>query len=63
MYKVVDGKATATEIHVSPQNNGKEYIVERGLSVGDIIISEGAGLVKEGTEIKPRSASGEEEQK
>ena len=63
VYKVVDGKATATEIHVSPQNNGKEYIVERGLSVGDIIISEGAGLVKEGTEIKPRSASGEEEQK
>lgn len=63
VYKVVDGKASATEIYVSPHNNGKEYIVEKGLSVGDIIISEGAGLVKEGTEIKSRSASEEEEQK
>ena len=52
VYKVVDGKASATEIHVAPNNNGTEYIVERGLEVGDIIVSEGAGLLKEGTEIK-----------
>ena len=52
VYKVIDGKASATEILVSPQNNGKEYIVEGGLEVGDIIIAEGAGLVKEGAEIK-----------
>ena len=52
VYKVIDGKASATEIQVSPQNNGKEYIVEGGLEVGDIIIAEGAGLVKEGAEIK-----------
>ncbi len=52
VYKVVDGKASATEIHVAPNNNGTEYIVERGLETGDIIVSEGAGLLKEGTEIK-----------
>ena len=54
VYKVIDGKASATEIRISPQNNGKEYIVEAGLEVGDIIVAEGAGLIKEGTEIKTR---------
>ena len=34
-----------------PQNNGKEYIVENGLSEGDTIIAEGAGLLKEGIQI------------
>ncbi len=52
VYRVIDGKASSTEISVSPQNNGIEYIVNSGLAVGDIIISEGAGLIKEGTEIK-----------
>ena len=54
VYKVIDGKASATEIRVAPQNNGKEYIVEAGLEVGDIIVAEGAGLIKEGTEIKSK---------
>ena len=53
---MVDGKASATEIHVAPQNNGKEYIVTSGLEVGDIIVAEGAGLIKEGTPIKSRPA-------
>ena len=61
-YKVVDGKASSTEIHVAPQNNGVEYIVERGLEVGDIIVSEGAGLLKEGTEIKIKETSAQEEE-
>ena len=60
VYKVVDGKASATEIHVSPQNNGTEYIVERGLEVGDVIVAEGAGLLKEGTVIKTKDTSAEE---
>ena len=54
VYRVVDGKASSTEISVSPQNNGVEYIVIKGLEVGDIIISEGAGLIKEGTVIKTK---------
>ena len=56
VYKVVDGKASATEIHVAAQNNGKEYIVTDGLEVGDIIVAEGAGLIKEGTPIKSKPA-------
>ena len=56
VYKVVDGKASSTEIHVAPQNNGTEYIVTDGLKVGDIIVAEGAGLIKEGTPIKTRTA-------
>ena len=54
VYKVIDGKASATEIRVSPQNNGVEYIVENGLEVGDVIVAEGAGLIKEGTVIKSK---------
>ena len=55
VYKVVDGKASSTEIHIAPQNNGVEYIVTDGLEVGDIIVAEGAGLIKEGTPIKRKN--------
>ena len=54
VYKVVDGKASATEILVAPHNNGTEYIVTGGLQVGDIVVAEGAGLIKEGAVIKSR---------
>lgn len=52
VYKVVDGKAVSTRIEVFPQNDGKEYIVESGLQEGDVIIAEGAGLVREGTVVE-----------
>jgi len=52
VYKVVNGKTKATPITLYPQNNGKEYIVDEGLQVGDTIIAEGAGLLKEGIEVK-----------
>ena len=61
VYKVIDGKASATEIHISPQNNGVEYIVEEGLEVGDVIVAEGAGLIKEGTVIRSKSEKEAEE--
>lgn len=48
VYKVVDGKAVSTPIEVENTNDGKEYIVTSGLQEGDTIISEGAGLVREG---------------
>ena len=48
-YKVVDGKAESTPIEVFEINDGKEYIVEDGLQTGDVIVSEGAGLLKDGT--------------
>lgn len=58
VYRVVDGKTKATPITLFPQNNGKEYIVESGLQVGDTIIAEGAGLLKEGIEIGNNKARG-----
>ena len=54
VYKVIDGRASASEITVAPQNNGTEYIVTSGLNVGDVIVAEGAGLIKEGAPIKSR---------
>ncbi|MBP5340282.1 MAG: efflux RND transporter periplasmic adaptor subunit [Prevotella sp.] len=51
VYRVVDGKTKATPITLFPQNNGQEYIVEEGISEGDTIIAEGAGLLKDGIEI------------
>ena len=45
---------------MAPQNNGKEYIVVSGLEVGDVIVAEGAGLIKEGTVIKSKSMEGQE---
>ena len=53
VYRVVDGKTKATHIELFSQNNGNEYIVERGLNVGDTIIAEGAGLLREGIVIAP----------
>lgn len=48
-YRVVDGKATSTQISVFAVNDGREYIVEDGLNAGDVIVAEGAGLLQEGT--------------
>lgn len=51
-YKVMDGKATSALITVADVNDGREYIVLEGLQPGDEIVSEGAGLVREGTPVK-----------
>lgn len=51
VYRVVGGKTKATPVTLYPQNNGREYIVEEGISEGDTIIAEGAGLLKEGVAI------------
>lgn len=52
VYKVVDGKAVSALITVAPNNDGKNYIVTDGLKAGEEIISEGAGLIREGTQVK-----------
>ena len=51
VYKVVDSKAQSAPVEVFRLNNGTEYVVD-GLAPGDVIIAEGAGLVREGTVIK-----------
>lgn len=53
-YKVVNGKAQSVPVTLYPLNNGTEYVVEDGLKPGDVIIAEGAGLVKEGAEVNPQ---------
>lgn len=57
VYRLVDGKATSTPIQVSRVNGGKEYIVESGLNVGDVIVAEGVGLLRDGTPIQPKTAA------
>lgn len=54
VYKVVNGKAESFEIKVLALNNGTDYIVESGLEVGDVIVAEGAGLIREGTLISTK---------
>lgn len=51
-FKVADGKAIATEIVVDSRNDGKNFVVREGLSDGDIIISEGVGLLRDGQQVK-----------
>ncbi|MDO4165512.1 MAG: efflux RND transporter periplasmic adaptor subunit [Bacteroides sp.] len=50
-YKVIDGKASSVQLQVYPVSNGTEYVVEKGLEKGDVIIAEGAGLVQEGATV------------
>jgi membrane fusion protein (multidrug efflux system) len=54
VYKV-DGqnKVHYTEITVSPNNDGKSFIVTSGLKVGDKIVSAGITKLNDGMEIKP----------
>lgn len=54
-YKVVDGKTQSVPVTLFRLNNGTEYMVESGLQAGDVIIAEGAGLVKEGTVVNPKN--------
>ena len=54
VFKVVDGKASATPVSVSRVSGGQEYIVESGLVPGDVIVVEGVGLMQEGTPIKAK---------
>lgn len=52
VYKVVDGKASSSMIEVRKGGNGQEYIVESGLTPGELIVAEGVGLLREGTPIQ-----------
>lgn len=51
VYRVIDGKTVATEVKVVPYNDGQNYVVTEGLTPGDIIIAEGAGLLSDGMEV------------
>ncbi|MGN0191704.1 MAG: efflux RND transporter periplasmic adaptor subunit, partial [Candidatus Cryptobacteroides sp.] len=54
VWKVVDGKTSCTFIRTRLSDDGKSYIVTDGLSKGDIIVTEGVGMLREGTEVNPK---------
>ena len=56
VYKVVDGKAQSSQVQVTKVNGGREFIVDEGLTPGDVIVVEGVGLLREGTPITPKTA-------
>ncbi len=52
VYKIVDGAAQSAMIDVMNTTNGKEYVVNSGLTPGEVILAEGVGLMREGTPVK-----------
>lgn len=52
VYKVVDGRAASAIVQVAPVSDGREYVVTAGLAAGDEIVAAGAGLLREGTQVK-----------
>ena len=51
VYRVIDGRAVATRVKVSPIHDGVNYTVTKGLSAGDRIVTTGVGLLNDGDEI------------
>lgn len=52
-YRVVNGKAVATQIRVDAVN-AKQYAVVEGLHRGDVIVTEGVTMIQDGMEIKTK---------
>ena len=52
VYKVKNGKAVSQLIKVENIDDGRNFIVKEGLNPGDVIVSEGAGMVHEGDVVK-----------
>ena len=57
VFKYIDGVAKSAPITVEKINNGKEYIVLSGLTIGEQIVGEGAAMLREGTPIMPKQAA------
>ena len=51
VYRVIDGRAVATRVEVSPIHDGVNYTVTKGLSADDRIVTTGVGLLNDGDEI------------
>ena len=45
VFKAVEGKAKRTFITAEKINDGKKYIIRQGLELGDVIVTEGAGVL------------------
>lgn len=55
-WKVVNGKTQSAPLQVYKYNDGRNYVVLSGLKEGDVIIAEGAGLVREDTPVNTQMA-------
>ena len=56
-YRLKNGKAEAAYLTVDRLNDGNYFVVKQGLSVGDTIITEGVGQVKEGMNVTPKTVA------
>ncbi len=57
VYKVVDGAAKSAMVTVTKVTGGQDFIVESGVEVGDQIIAEGVGLLREGTPVAAKGST------
>lgn len=57
VYTVVDGKAKSVPISVHPVSDGKTYTVTTGLKEGDIIVTSGVGMIKNGDSVNIQKES------
>ncbi len=48
VYRILHGIAKSTPIEVTALNDQKLYIVRKGLNIGETIVAEGVGLLKDG---------------
>lgn len=60
VYKVIGGKTAMCPVQTLLSDDGKEYIVTEGLEEGDVIVTEGVGMLRDGQDI--RTAETEAEQ-
>jgi len=60
IYRLIEGKAQAGVVELEPLNNGQEYIVKSGLKAGEVIISDGVSMLRNGMAIQPKQASAED---
>ncbi len=54
-YRLKNGKAEAVCLTADRLNDGNHFVVRQGLTIGDTIIAEGVGLVKEGMIVTPKT--------
>lgn len=47
VYRIIEGKTHSVQINVERLSGGQDYIVTSGLAVGDEIITEGVGLLRD----------------
>lgn len=62
VYGIVNGCASAKQVSVSRLQDGNRYVVTSGLKEGEVIVSDGAGLLREGTPVVAKSQAAPEAQ-